>query len=104
MVPCTAPQWPAGLLERGPPEDPSILLRGEAAIAGTRFVLTAVRVNPIWFGPDYRDDLDADVYAPYELPTLLDMVAELMSVSEASTVQLETGSYVLWMMPRGGEA
>ena len=46
-IACPAPQWPEGLLEEGPPEDPTILLRGEAGIGGAHFTVTAVRVDPI---------------------------------------------------------
>ena len=42
-VACPSPEWPSGLLEQGPPQDPSILLRGEATIGSARFVVTAVQ-------------------------------------------------------------
>jgi hypothetical protein len=103
-VTCPAPQWPAGLLEEGPPGDPTILLRGEATIGGARFTVTAVRVDPIRFGPDFRSDQPMSVYAAYGLSELLDNLSELIDVAEASTVRLSTGSYRLWMLPHGDEA
>jgi len=92
------PQWPAGLFEEGPSQDPSILLRGEAEIGGARFVVTAVRVNPIRFGPDFRPNQSRSVYAEYNLQGLLDPLWDLVEVSEASMLRLANGSYVLWMV------
>lgn len=102
-VACPAPQWPEGLLEEGPPEDPTILLRGEARIGGARFTVTAVRVDPIRFGPDFRFDRTISVYAAYGLSELLDSLSELIDVAEASALRLSTGSYRLWMLPHGDE-
>lgn len=103
-VACPAPEWPAALLEEGPPEDPSILLRGETTIGGVRFTLTAVRVDPIRFGPDFRRDRTTGVYAPYGLSELLDRLSDLVDVAEASALRLGTGSYLMWMLPGSGGA
>lgn len=97
-------QWPANLLEEGPPEDPSILLRGEAAIGGTRFSVTAVRMDPIRFGPDFRADQDSAVYTKFQLRSLIDTFADLVEASEVPTLQLRSGRYFLWMLPRSAEA
>ena len=98
-VPLPAPEWPAVLRQEGPPEDRSILLRGEVSLGSTRFTLTAIRVDPIRFGPDFRPDQSLSVYADYQLPALLDIVAELMGTEEPSTLQLTGGLYLLWMLP-----
>jgi hypothetical protein len=95
------PEWPRDLLREGPPEDRSILLRGEAMIGGARFVVTAVRVNPIRRGPDFRQDLHVGVYREYNLSTLIDVMSELADFDDPSTVRLESGSYLLWMVPAG---
>jgi hypothetical protein len=63
-----AVEWPAALRGEGPVEDRRILLRGEMMIAPARFVLTAVRVDPIRLAPDNRDDLGLAVYTGYDLP------------------------------------
>jgi hypothetical protein len=102
-VACPAPAWPAALRKAGPPEDGTILLRGQAMIGDARFVVTAVRVNPVRYGPDFRADRDLAIYAGYELSELLDMIAELVGVAEASTVELPSGQYVMWMLPGGDE-
>ncbi len=102
-VACPAPEWPTELLEEGPTQDRSILLRGEAAIGGAAFRVTAIRVNPIRFGPDYRMDCDAAIYANYDLPALLDRLSELVDVAELPTLQLRTGNYLMWMLPLGAE-
>jgi hypothetical protein len=98
-VPCPVPEWPAALLEAGPDKDRSILLRGEVSVGSAHFILTAVRVDPIRFGPDFRADLDLNIYADYQLPTLLDIVTELSGVAEPSPLSLGRGQYVLWMLP-----
>jgi hypothetical protein len=100
-VACPVPEWPRDLMNAGPSEDRSILLRGEATIGAARFVVTAVRVDPIQFGPDFRPDVHVDVYREYHLPTLLDVLSELMDIDNAATLQLETGSYLIWMLPAG---
>src|SRR5579863_7128105 len=93
------PEWPSELLSDGPPEDRSILLRGEARIGTALFVVTAVRMSPIQFGPDFRQDLNFNVYRDYPLSTLIDIMSELVDISNSSTVRLETGSYLMWMLP-----
>jgi hypothetical protein len=95
------PEWPRDLLSDGPPEDRSILLHGEAMIGRTRFVVTAVRVDPIQFGPDFRQDVHFSVYRDYHLSTLIDMMSELVDFDDPSTIRLETGDYLLWMVPAG---
>ena len=98
-VSCPAPNWPSELVEDGPEDDRSILLRGEAVIGGVRFRVTAVRVDPIRFGPDYRMDRGAGTYSGYDLSALLDQLSELTEISEAPTLQLATGNYLLWVLP-----
>jgi hypothetical protein len=103
-VPCPVPEWPEALEEAGPAEDRSILLQARVSIGRTEFSVTAVRVDPIRFGPDFRADRSLSIYAGYELSDLLDMVAELVGEAVPSTVQLEMGRYVLWMLPGTEEA
>jgi hypothetical protein len=98
-VPCPVPEWPESLEEAGPAEDRSILLRGAVSIGRIRFSVTAVRVDPIRFGPDFRGDRNLSIYAGFDLSELLGVVAELIGEAVPSTVQLETGRYVLWMLP-----
>jgi hypothetical protein len=62
-------------------------------------MLSAVRVDPIRLGPDFRPDHDLRVYSDYGLSSLLDMISELVDFAEPATLQLETGRYVLWMLP-----
>lgn len=98
-VECPVPQWPTALLEEGPPADASILLRGQVAIGQARFMVTAVRVDPIRFGPDFRADQNLSIYADHRLSALLDIIAELGGLAEPSTLRLATGQYVVWMLP-----
>jgi hypothetical protein len=96
-------EWPGALEEAGPSEDRSILLEGRVSIGRTKFSVTAVRVDPIRFGPDFRADRNLSIYAGYELSGLLGAILELRGESEPSTLQLDTGRYVLWMLPGAGD-
>lgn len=62
-------------------------------------MLTAIRIDPIRFGPDFRADLDLQVYAKYGLPAMLDVIADLVEISGPAMLALETGRYVMWMLP-----
>jgi hypothetical protein len=98
-VPCPMPEWPSGLLEVGPPEIVPFCLRGEVAIGPATFRLTAVRIDPIRFGPDFRSDQDLHIYSEYDLLQMLDVISAIVDVSEQSVLQLRTGRYILWMLP-----
>ena len=99
-IPCQTPQWPTGLLEVGPPEDGSILLQGEVTIGSAQFSLTAMRVDPISLAPDFRSDRSLTIYANYGLSQLLDVISDLVEISDQSIIQLKTGRYIMWMLPR----
>ena len=92
-------EWPSELLAVGPEQDRSILLRAPVVIGAAKFVLTAVRVDPIELSPDYRSDIKPHIYDDYQLPQLLDMVYELMNFTEPSPLQLEAGPYIVWITP-----
>jgi hypothetical protein len=98
-VPLPTHEWPSELLEIGPEQDRSIMLRAPVVIGSARFMLTAVRVDPIRLGPDYRSDIPHHVYDDYELGPMLELVLELLDLTEPSILQLETGRYVIWMIP-----
>jgi hypothetical protein len=93
------PHWPAELLERGPDEDPSILLSGVAEIGTVPHRILAVRVNPSHAQVDYRADLDEAVYADYQLEVMLDELNVFDNVDRSVMVPLESGNYVIWMVP-----
>jgi len=96
-----APEWPSELLEAGPPEDPFILLSGPARIGEAPYRVLAVRVNPNTLGVDYRNDLEEDVYADYQLEDRLDELTFLDDIDRSVLVPIEHGHYVLWMLPSG---
>jgi hypothetical protein len=100
-VPLPIQEWPSELLSVGPEQDRSIMLRGPVVIGSAKFMLTAVRVDPIGLGPDYRSEIQQHVYDDYELTAMLDMVLELIDLGEPSILQLKTGRYVMWMLPSG---
>lgn len=100
-IPCPTPQWPLGLLEVGPEQDRSILLRSDADIAGAAYAVMAIRINPIRMAVDVRADLPASIYSSYQLQRLLDDLSEHTEISEQSLVRLTSGAYVILMVPAG---
>ena len=100
-VPLPIHEWPSELLEIGPEQDRSIMLRAPVVIGSAKYMLTAVRIDPVRFGPDYRSEVQQHVYDDYELAQMLELVLELLDLSEPSVLQLETGRYIMWMIPSG---
>jgi hypothetical protein len=95
------PKWPSDLLEQGPPEDPSILLSGPAEVGNAPHRVLAVRINPRTLSVDYRNDLEEEVYADYQLEDMLDELTFLDDLDQSVLVPMAGGSYVIWMMPAG---
>jgi hypothetical protein len=105
-VQCPALEWPSFLEERGPVEDPSIVLRGTARIGGTPAAVVAIRIKPdLIRAPDYKNGVPADVYQVDALETIVDeldyLVDEIGVVTgsmERRVVRLSTGVYLLWLL------
>ncbi len=93
------PRWPSELLEQGPPEDPSILLSGAAEIGKAPYRVLAVRLNPNTLAVDYRADLNEDIYADYEVESMLDELTVLDDIDKSVLVPIAGGHYVVWMLP-----
>ena len=103
--------WPATLDERGPKEDPSILLTGTAKIGNAPARIIAIRISrTLRRTPDYRQDVPAGIYGVNDLDAGLetflenaeDLTEELSDVlgeHVPSIVQLEPGAYMLWILP-----
>lgn len=83
---------------QGPPNDPSILLTGDAMIGNIAFKVTALRVRRTGRGPDFRDDVAEEDYA-VSLESLMDGVEELSGSIEPSAIELNGALYLLWMVP-----
>lgn len=64
--------------------------------------LLAVRVNPNHLRVDFRPDLGKAVYADYPLELMLDELTFFDDIDRSAVVRLESGSYILWMVPAGG--
>jgi hypothetical protein len=103
--------WPATLDERGPTEDPSIVLTGTAEIGDALARIIAIRISrKLRSTPDYRRDVPAGIYCRNNLDSGLeaflenaeDLTAELSDALGGhvpSIVQLEPGAYMLWILP-----
>lgn len=115
-VPCPSCQWPAVLEERGPPEDPSILLTGKARIGDATVQVIAIRVDPtLRWTLDYKHDVAEGSYQAKGLSATLETFleeskstasefGELLGESRPSIVELATGPYRIWVMPVSFEA
>ena len=105
-MPIRFPQsrWPAELMEEGPDEDPSILLSGTAEIGDAPHRVVAVRVRKADLQVDFRVDLDEEeAYADYPLEAMLDELDFFDDFDRSVVVPLESGNYVIWMVPSGDE-
>lgn len=110
-VRCPAWQWPEELEERGPPEDPSILLTGTARIGTVPMLIIAVRINEtLRWSPDFRPGVAEESYDAVRLHEVLETMledvqsvatdlGELMGEGRLGVVQLATGPYRIWVMP-----
>lgn len=102
-IPCPTPQWPSGLLEVGPEQDRSILLRSMADIAGALYAVVAIRIDPIRMAADLRSDVPAHMYSSYRVQEILDELPLYTEITDRSLVSLSTGSYVMLMIPAGDD-
>ena len=110
-VACPAWQWPTTLEERGPSEDPSILLTGAARIGDVEVQIVAIRINDtLRWTPDFKRGMAEDTYRVNGLGEVLETTLEdLQSVASdlgdllggggSSVVELATGPYRVWVMP-----
>lgn len=103
--------WPVTLDERGPKEDPSILLTGTAKIGDGVARIIAIRINQMLRStPDYQQDVPARIYHSNNLDSgletflenvedLTDELSDTLGEHVPSIVQLEPGAYMLWILP-----
>jgi hypothetical protein len=98
-IPFPTPQWPSALLEVGPAADRAILLRGTAEIAGARYDVIAIRMDPISMTVDFRADLPRQTYAGSPVRDILEDLAGHVEMTDAALVRLAPGDYVMLMIP-----
>ncbi len=110
-VECPCCQWPSMLEERGPREDPSILLTGTARIGDTDVQIIAIRINPkLRRSVDRRAESaeasDQDTGFDDVLDTILEefdyvaeQLGELFGEDQFRIVELATGPYQFWVVP-----
>ena len=106
-----ASRWPAVLEERGPSEDPSILLTGMAQVGGKELRIVAIRVNPtLRSAPDYKRDVGQEAYLANGYSIALEVALEefeciglrlidLLGEDRSSLIELATGRYAILIMP-----
>ncbi len=110
-IACPPCQWPTVLEERGPSEDPTILLTGAARIGEAHVQIVAIRINStLQWTPDYRSDVAEDSYHVDGLDEVLETtldefqciaseLGEVLGNSRSSLVELAPGRYRVWVMP-----
>jgi hypothetical protein len=104
-------QWPAVLDKRGPLEDPSILFTGAARIGDIALQVIAIRVKPaLRWTPDYKASIPEDRYQVSNLDSAMETFLEefeyivsdfeeLLGEFRPSILDLETGPYMVWVVP-----
>ena len=108
IPPCA---WPRALDERGPPEDPTILLTATATIGEAAVQVIAIRMRrDLRWTPDYLPDIPAERYDANELSPVLEAIlesseslasdiADILGENSATTLDLPTGQYRIWLLP-----
>lgn len=108
-IECPSCLWPTVLEERGPSDDPSILLTGNGRIGQTPIKIVAIRINPMLRPTlDCKPDL-AGSYQANDLNAALGAILEELEYASAelgsllgedhpATVELATGSYKVWSL------
>jgi hypothetical protein len=108
-IDCPSCQWPTVLEERGPSDDPSILLTGIGRLGETPIQIIAIRVNPTSRSTlDWQPELEG-IYQANDLDTVLGTILEeldyasaelgrLLGEDRSATVELTTGLYKVWSL------
>lgn len=115
-VPFPACRWPESLEERGPPEDPAILLTGGAHLGDTPVQIVAIRVDEAERRrlPGYRKDIDGACYEDEGLDAILETILEEMDcvavelegvwgAGQSRIIELAQSPYKVWLIPTSFE-
>ncbi len=97
-IPIPAIQWPAHLAEKGPAEDPAVLLSGQARIGGVSFKVMALRMRDGMRMPDYRPDVSGTLYED-AMEAMVADIEDLVDSMEPELIAVGGASYLLWMVP-----
>lgn len=115
-VNCPPCLWPTSLEEKGPPDDPSILLMGTARIGDTPLQIIAIRVNPtLKAALDFKPSVAKDTYQANDLDEVLGAILEELEYASAeikslfgeghlTTIELAPGLYRVWAISASFEA
>lgn len=109
-IPCPNCRWPLQLDERGPAEDPAILLTGTAYLDTSPIQVVAIRVGTDSARlPDYKPGVSRDAYADRfdevlevlldELDYVTSELGDLLGADKPGTVRLTGGIYRLCILP-----
>ena len=72
-----------------------------AASVGQGMETALAQICADTLGVDYRNDLEEDVYADYQLEDTLDELTFLDDIDKSALVSIDHGHYVIWMLPSG---
>jgi hypothetical protein len=113
-VECPLFELPDMLEERGPDEDPTILLTGVARIGRAPAHVVAIRINnTLRWDPDFRRAVANGAYHAGgfdeilektldELQVIASELEDILSDAESSVVDLATGQYRVFLIPASG--
>jgi hypothetical protein len=97
-IPAPTIKWPAEFIEAGPAEDSTIMLIGEAEIAGVMFRVTALRMRVGMRTPDYQDELSESEYE-VDWGGMVEDVEDLVDSMKPQLINIGGTQYLLWMVP-----
>jgi hypothetical protein len=107
---CPPCLWPTFLEEKGPSDDPSILLTGTARIGNAALQIIAIRIKPTLRSTlDCKPNVAQESYQANDLDTVLGTVLDELEYTSAeignlfgedhlTTIELSPGLYRVWAM------
>ncbi len=115
-IPSPNCRWPLELDERGPAEDPEILLTGTAYLGAVPVQVVAIRIDPNSGRlPDYKPGVPRGAYTDSRVDIALEVLLDgldyisselddVLGEDQPSTVQLTGGVYRLCTLPASFKA
>ena len=78
--------------------DPSIMLTGDAEVAGKPFKVAALRIKERSRDPDFLDSVPESSYEA-SMNGMLEDVEDLVDSMEPELIVINGAHYLLWMVP-----
>jgi len=95
-------EWPGEFKAEGPDQDPTVVLIGEAKVAGVAFRIMALRMLEGLRTPDYREGVPRCLYQD-ALERMVDDIEDLVDSIAPCLIRINEAQYLLWMVPGARE-